>query len=128
MAFPKIVWPSAGGNTVVFTWQPMRFTSVQKFVVRHDSISTAGVQETITERVDNLLTLEMEFVAEADLAGWGSFFDSALQGNAFDFFPDAALGASTTYILTDAEFSPKWTHNDSAGAVYRFTLHARKKI
>ncbi len=131
MAYPKIVYPSGGSPqaTVSFAWQPLMWTPVQKEAVRHDSIASAGDQQSVLERIENLQFLRMHFITAALLlSSWEPFFDSALAGNAFDYYPDADVGSYTTYILTDMGIEPEWDYNDDNAAVYRFVLSMRKKL
>ncbi len=136
MAAPKIVYPSGGGTTILFPWQPLRFSPQRKRAERTDSISTAGVQQSMLERIENLLRLEIGFVptvaagSEAILTAWGSFFDEALKGTPWDYFKDANDGSPFgIFILTDTDWNPTWSHNlPTQKAIYKFTILARKKI
>jgi len=129
MAFPKIVWPTGGANTITFTWQPLQLTPVHKEAVRHDSIASAGDQQSVLERIENLQILRMHFIGTAALENnWAPFFDSALAGTAFDYYPDAAVGTFTTYHLTALAIEPQWDYNDPTEAVYRFELAMRKQL
>ena len=136
MAFPKIIYPSGAGTTLLFPWQPLRFSPQRKRAERTDSLSTAGVQQSILERVENLLRLEIAFVptvaasTEAILTAWRSFFDEALKGTPWDYFKDADDGSPFgIFILTDTDWDPAWMDNlPIQKARYKFTILARKKM
>lgn len=131
MAYPKIIWPSGGSpaTTIAFSWQPLQWTPVHKEGVRHDSIASAGDQQSVLERIEELQVLRMHFIGAAALTNsWGPFFDSALAGEPFDYYPDASIGTYITYLLTDLVIEPQWDYNDPSEAVYLFTLNMRKKL
>lgn len=129
MAFPKIVWPSSPATTLLFTWQPLAWTPVHTEGVRHDTIASAGDQQSVLERLETLQVLRMHFIGYADLVNnWSPFLNSALAGDPFDYYPDAALGGFTTFILTDVITEPEWEFNNMTEAVYRLDLRMRKKL
>ena len=73
-----------------------------KTAVRHDNLSTAGIRESVLERVDEFMELSLNWIrAGADLANWTAFLDYALTGAAFAYYPDASLNAYTNYVLED---------------------------
>lgn len=59
---PKINYPSAGANWLQFARQPMVFTPENQEAVRHDTFSTAGVQQSVLERIHDILELDVRFV------------------------------------------------------------------
>lgn len=91
MAFPKIVWPSGGANTLTFVYPPRNVPYVHYTAVRHDTFSTAGVKQSILERIDTFVNFDMLHVINgADATAWASFMlNSGLLGQAFDYYPDA---------------------------------------
>lgn len=126
MGNPKIVYPSGGGTTLQFVYPP-RFLAGDYMTVRHDNRSSAGVQETIWERTDELLTFTMEYVkVGSDITAWDSFVQSALQGIAFDYYQDP-VGAPTifkTYTLDKTTWNASWKQL----GMYSFQMRFRKRV
>ena len=127
MAYPKITYTPAGGTeqTLNFDFPPRQLPGYQKTAVRHDNVSTAGIRESVLERVDEFLEFSMEWIrAGTDLANWQAFLDHALTGVAFAYFPDAAQSAFTNYLLEDTETQIEY----KAPGVYTVKLKMRKQI
>jgi len=125
MSFPKIVYTPSGGTeqTLSLVFPPRQLSGYQKTAVRHDNVSTAGVRESVLERVDEFLELSMQFVkAGADLANWQAFLDYAMTGAAFSYYPDAALSGFTNYLLEDTETQVEY----KAPGLYSLKLKLRK--
>lgn len=126
LALPKIVYPSGGGSTLQFVYPP-RFVAGDYNAIRHDNLSSAGVTERIWERTDELLRFTMEYVkVGADLNAWDSFMQQALQGTAFDYYPDPVLAptAFTTYLLTRTN----WNAAFKQLGMYTFQMEFRKRV
>ena len=127
MSYPKIVYTPTGGTeqTLSFVFPPRQLPGYQKTAVRHDNISTAGIRESVLERVDEFLELTMDWIrAGTDLANWQGFLDHALTGAAFAYFPDAAQPAFTNYLLEDTETQIAY----KALGVYQLRLKMRKRV
>jgi len=127
MSFPKIIYTPAGGTeqTLSFVFPPRELPGYQKTAVRHDNVSTAGVRESVIERVDEFLELSLEFIkAGTDLANWQAFLDYAITGAAFSYYPDAALSAFTNYLLEDTETQVEY----KAPGLYSLKLKLRKLV
>ena len=103
MSFPKIVYnPGTGAATLEFLRPPRRVPAYFQVAARRDNLSSSGVRESVVERVDNFLELEMEWVGiGADVQEWESFMDYALQGGPFEYYPDASIINFTSYVLED---------------------------
>ena len=104
MANPKIVYTPVGGSeqTLNFTSAPRRQPGYSKSAVRHDNISTAGVRESVLERIDTFLELNMDYIqAGNDLAAWSAFLDYGLTGAPFAYYPDASQSAFINCLLED---------------------------
>lgn len=125
MGFPKIVYPSGGGTTLTFVF-PARLVPAKNYsAVRHDNVASSGVVERIYETRHEFLTFTMEYVKiGADVTAWDTFIQSALQGVLFDYYPDAALGAFTTYALEHTD----WTAAYKSLGMYDFSLMFRKYV
>ena len=104
MANPKIVYTPAGGTeqTLDFTSTPQQQPGYSKNAVRHDNISTAGIRESVLERIDAFLELNVDYIqAGADLANWAGFLDHALTGAPFAYYPDATQTGFINCLLED---------------------------
>ena len=127
MANPKIVYTAAGGaeQTLNFSSPPRQQPGYLKTAIRHDNISTAGVRESVLERIDAFLEFTMDYIqAGSDLADWAAFLDYALTGSSFAFYPDASQAAYVNCLLenTDAQMAYK------APGFYSLTLKLRQRV
>ncbi|HXH49725.1 MAG TPA: hypothetical protein VNM47_10285 [Terriglobia bacterium] len=104
MSYPKIVYTPTGGTeqTLNFTSAPRQQPGYSKSAVRHDNISTAGVRESVLERIDTFLEINLGYIpAGNDLADWSAFLDFALTGAPFAYYPDASQPAFINCLLED---------------------------
>lgn len=128
MAFPQIVYTPAGSTasvTLAFVHPPRQVPAYSEKAVRHDNISTAGIRESVLERIDNFLNFEMPFVSSgADVAAWAAFMAYALTGGAFQYFPDASLTAFTNYTLEDTD----WEAAYKSVGLFSFALKFRQVV
>lgn len=127
MAYPKIVYTPAGGTeqTLNFVLPPRMQPGYQKAAVRHDNVSTAGLRESVLERIDEFLEFTLEWIkVGADLANWTAFLDYALTGAPFAYYPDASQQAFTNYLLEDSEAKIEY----KAAGVWSLTLKLRKQV
>lgn len=89
---------------------------------RHDSITSAGNKQSVTERVDDVMTLSFQFVPQSDLAAWKQMMLWLLAGNVFAYRPNAADNTVWyEYTLDDTSWTPKWI----APQTFAFELHCR---
>lgn len=124
MSYPKIVYTPAGGTeqTLNFVSPPTRQPSSWKSAVRHDNVSSAGVRESVLERVDQFLEINLDWIrAGADLVNWQAFLDHALTGAGFTYYPDASIASFTNCVLEDTEARVEF----KAAGVYALTLKFR---
>lgn len=123
MAFPQIIYPVANGTaTLQFLRPPTRVPAYSSKTVRHDNVASSGVRESILERIDNFLDLDMEWVGiGADVTNWAAFMTYALQGGAFSYYPDSSQSAFTNYWLEDTN----WTAAYKAPGQYSFKMKFR---
>ena len=126
MANPAIVYPVSGGTaTLNFSHPPRRVPAYSSVAVRHDNIASSGVRESVLERIDNYLDLDLEWVSAGDdVQAWAQFMNYALQGGAFAYYPDGAQPLSTNYWLEDTN----WTAAYKAAGRYSFRLKLRQVI
>ena len=126
MANPQIVYnPGAGTVTLPFTYPPTGVAAYNSVATRHDNVSSAGVRETILERVDAFLELEMNTVLSgADAANWNSFMQYALLGGPFSYYPDSSQAAFTNYWLEQTS----WLASYARPGQFKFKLKFRQVV
>jgi hypothetical protein len=126
MANPQIIYDAGSGPvTLSFTQLPRRVPAYEYAAVRHDNVSSAGVRESVLERIDVFLELEMERVASgSDVQAWDEFMQFALGGGQFAYYPDSAESAYTNYWLEDTN----WTAAYKTAGQYTFKLKFRKVV
>jgi hypothetical protein len=127
MANPKIVYTPTGGTeqTLDFSAPPRQQPGYSKTAVRHDNISTAGIRESVLERIDTFLEFTVDYIRPGtDLTSWSGFLDYALTGGPFDYYPDALQSGSTSCLLenTDAQIQYK------AAGIYSLALKLRAVV
>src|SRR5271169_846061 len=126
MANPQIIYVAAGGTiTLQFTHPPSGLPAYYMDAVRHDNIASSGVRESIIERIDNFLEVNMRTVLSgSDVQNWSFFMASALQGNPFSYYPDSTLAAFTNYTLEDTTWDAAWR----TPGVYTFKMKLRQVV
>jgi hypothetical protein len=126
MANPQIIYdPGTGPTTLLFQRPPRRVPAYSYEATRHANLATSGVRESVTERIDQFVELEMEYVAlGADVTAWAAFMAYALRGGPFSYYADAALPAFTNYWLEDAS----WRADYRSAGLYTFTLKFRQVV
>ena len=126
MANPKIVYDTGTGPvTLNFLRQPRRVPAYDFVATRHDNVASSGVREAITERVDQFLELDMEYVAAgADVTAWAAFMSYALHGGPFSYYPDSSLSSFTNYWLEETD----WLADFKQAGQYTFKLKFRQVV
>lgn len=126
MSFPKIVYTPAGGTeqTLTFVHPPRQLPGYSKAAVRHDNVATAGMRESLLERIDDFLDLTLEWIPISQVGEWHDFLNHALTGAVFAYYPDAGQTGFILYLLEDAEAKLEW----KAPGMYRLALKMRKQI
>ncbi len=128
MSNPKITYVPLAGTpvqTLTFTRPPRFVAPYNRVATRHDNLSTAGVKETVVERVDNFFELTLEYVGiGSNLTAWAAFMEEALQGVQFDYFPDASLPGYATCTLDDTD----WKAEYKSPAQYTFKVLFRAVV
>jgi hypothetical protein len=109
MAFPipRIIY----GSTILdFTYPDVQKPMTDLLqAVRHDSITSSGLRQSMVERVDVLKTLQFDSIPWADLPAFSDFIKYAIEGGSFQFYPDATASAFQTWELVDDNFSPQFS-------------------
>ena len=92
MSNPAIVYPyGTGSATLMFLRPPTKVPAYSSTVVRHDNVASSGVRESVLERIDNYLELDLDWVGiGADVEAWAQFMSYALQGGLFAYYPDSS--------------------------------------
>ena len=126
MANPAIVYPFGTGTaTLNFQRPPTRVPAYSSVAVRHDNVASSGVRESILERIDSFLDLDLEWVgAGADVEAWAQFMSYALEGGLFAYYPDSAQPVFTNYWLEDTN----WTAAYKAAGQYSFHMKLRQVV
>jgi len=111
--------------TLQFRRSPRNVPAYEFKAVRHDNIASSGVRESIVERIDTFLSLEMEWVGiGVDVQAWSSFMSFALAGGQFAYYPDASVLSFTNYWLEDTD----WTAGYKSPGQYAFKLRFRQVV
>jgi hypothetical protein len=126
MAYPKILYTPTGGaeQTLTFSAPARLMPGYARIAVRHDNVATAGIRESVLERMDDILEITVEWIKATEVSVWQSFLDHALTGAAFAYYPDASLSSFTNYGLEDTEAKLEW----KAPGQYTVTLKMRKQV
>jgi len=74
---------------------------------RTRSITSSGIVQDVIERVDILRAITFELVAISELPAWAAFFDYAIPGGKFSYYPDANLSDHQDWILEDESWKPQ---------------------
>ncbi len=126
MANPAIVYPyGTGSATLMFQRPPTKVPAYSSTAVRHDNVASSGVRESVLERIDNYLDLDLEWVGiGSDVQAWAQFMNYALQGGVFAYYPDSSQSSFTNFWLGDTN----WTAAYKAAGQYSFHLKFRQVV
>ena len=127
MIVPKFVWTDAIGATeLIPTYPPVGKTGAAELEAqRHDSITTTGVKQSITDRTDQFLSLDFKWVPSGDMAQWTRFMNWAIAGGVFTYYPNMDdVATFADYTLEDDRWVPKRV----AFMTYGFSLRIRKWV
>jgi hypothetical protein len=118
--------PGSGNVNFIPTYPPINKQPQGSLnAVRHDSITSSGKKQSVSERLENLNTFEFANVPQADMANWNAFLGYALGGGQFTWFADSTnLAGGTLYTLEDTAWDPKRT----AFQNFAFTIKVRKVV
>lgn len=126
--YPKIVYPAASPTTTVtFTTPPIKkpgpYGIADQEAIGASSISLSGQKQVMLWRTDTFFHLIMDAVPWADMSMWQAFFDYAVQGNSFLYYPDSGGTAYDEYWLEDSGGSGR---NDSPVDAWNPTMNAKQ--
>jgi hypothetical protein len=126
MSNPAIVYPyGTGSATLTFLRPPTKVPAYSSTAVRHDNVASSGVRESVLERIDNFLDLDLEWVGiGSDVQAWAQFMSYALQGGVFAYYPDSSQSSFANYWLEDTN----WTAAYKAAGQYSFHLKFRQVV
>lgn len=110
MIIPKFTYNNGSAVTFAPVWPPTKKDPVGPLVAtRHDSITSSGIKQSVTERIDFMQVLNFEYVPSSDLAAWSEFMIFALAGGKFTYYPDATDSSThSDYTIEDTTFDPKF--------------------
>lgn len=79
MIVPKIIWPSAGANELLFAFPPVGVRPFDRAARRHDTIASSGKRQSLLERTDKFLELDITLVPTEveQLILWSEGLDNA---------------------------------------------------
>ena len=105
---PKFVYdPGTGAVTFIPTYANMQKPQLDDFqAVRHDSITSSGIRQSMLERIDRIKPINFEFIPWSDLPSWEAFLSYAMTGGDFSYFPDSTLTGFATWEIVDDSVSP----------------------
>jgi hypothetical protein len=125
MSNPKITYDAGNGPATLLFRRPPRHVPAYSYeATRHDNLASSGVRESVTERLDQFLEVEMEYVALRDLAAWNDFIAYALRGGPFSYYADSSQATFTNYWLEDAS----WQADYKSAGQYTFKLKFRQVV
>ena len=126
MANPQIIYdPGSGPVTLVFAYAPRNVAATNSVAKRHDNVSSSGVRESILERIDNFLEIEMQAVLlGSDVTAWNAFMQYGLQGGQFAYYPDSSQGAFVNYWIEQTNWSAAY----KAPGLYTFKVKFRQVV
>jgi hypothetical protein len=119
---PKFVFNS---TTFVPTYPPKGKVPLDgQRAERHDSLTSSGLRQSVTERIDRVLTLNFPNIPESDLSSWDTFLSWALAAGQFQYYPDSTQMSFYTYQLEDTEGVPEWV----GFQLYKLTIRLRRVV
>lgn len=126
MAWPQITYYVGSSLvTLPFVYPPRNVAAYNAVATRHDNIASSGVRESILERIDNFLEIEMRTVLSgSDVQNWNEFMQYALAGGQFNYYPDASQGSFTSYWLEGTT----WKAAYASPGIYSFKLKFRQVV
>ena len=107
---PKFVWhdPITGPQAFTPTYPPINKQPQGGLeAIRHDTLTSSGILQSYTERVDQTYLLNFDFVPESDLASWATFMKFATAGNEFFYHPDSTSGSNFGAVCMTMKWDPK---------------------
>lgn len=87
---PQITYNNGSPQTLSILYPPTSKPKFSKQATRTDTFSTAGVRQTVVQRVNETHPVKMmNIIAGDDSDAWQLFLDWAVTGGAFEYYPDA---------------------------------------
>jgi hypothetical protein len=121
---PKFSYnPGTGTVNFIPTYANVQKPYLDDFeALRHDSISSSGIRQSMVERVDRVKPINFESVPWSDLPAWNSFLSYALLGGDFSYYPDSTATTFATWQIVDDKVSPQFV----AIGLSKITFHMRQ--
>lgn len=113
---PQITYPAILPTTTLsFTYPPVEKPGIDDLDgVRNDSLALCGLRQSMFYRTDTFKHLTMSNVPMIDLPYWKLFFDYAMQGGSFLYYPDATASAYDEWLLESSGGSSPSTASSGA--------------
>jgi len=104
-----IAWLASSKDSFTATYPPMgKNLAPELDATREDSITSSGIKQSITERVDSFQDFNFGYVPQSDIAFWSTMMANLLAGGVLTYFPDSTdLSTSTDYTTDDLVWQPK---------------------
>lgn len=113
-------------QTLTFVYPPTSKPIQNKQATRTDTYSTAGVRQTVVQRVNEVFPIQMKnILAGDDATAWQAFLDFAVDGSPFEFYPDETNQLEHfTMFLSDTSSQLVF----SSAGIYTFSGNLQKEI
>jgi hypothetical protein len=105
-----IAWGASAKDSFTATYPPINKDLGDELdAVREDSITSSGIKQSVTERIDVFRDYSFDWVPAADVPLWDNMMRNyVLGGGLLTYFPDSTnLASSTDYTLEDLVWKPK---------------------
>jgi hypothetical protein len=104
-----IAWLASSKDSFTATYPPVgKDLAPELDATREDSITSSGIKQSVTERVDSFQDFNFAYVPQADIAFWSALMANLLAGGTLTYFPDSTdLSSSTDYTTDDLVWKPK---------------------
>lgn len=121
-----IAWTASSKDSFTSTYPPIgKDLAAEKVATRTDSITSSGIKQSITERIDSFRDFNFAYVPLSDIAFWSPLMDNILAGGVLTYYPDSTdLSTSTDYTTEDTGWKPKKVAFGHAG----FTVRLRQVV
>jgi len=121
---PQIIYDAGSGSvTVAPTYPDVSKPYMDPLeALRHDSITSSGLRQTMVERVDTIRNIVFDSVPWSDLPMWAAFFAYAIQGGSFYYYPDATATAFQTFELVDDKVTPQIVSRGMSKLAFKIRL------
>lgn len=108
---PQFTYNSTSFTPTYAATKKQPIATLGQQAIRHDSITTSGLQQSVLERIDRVFELNFPVVPVGDLSGWDAFLSWALAGQQFEYAPDSTVpGTYVTCYMTSSSVPYKFVN------------------